>query len=74
MLTAADVNSFSSNDKVEWHLRKIEEKIVDAAMYGGRSITIQLVASKAVMERLANLLVYYGYDVKLDDRIIRIGW
>ena len=74
MLTAADANSFSFNDKVEWHLRKIEEKIVETAMCGGKSITIQLVASKAVMERLANLLVYYGYNVKLDCRIIRIGW
>ena len=74
MLTAADVKSFSSNDKVEWHLKKIEEKIVDAAMCGKKSVTIQLVASKAVMERLANLLVYYGYGVKLDGRIIRIGW
>lgn len=74
MLTAADANSFSFNDKVEWHLRKIEEKITETAMCGGKSVTIQLVASKAVMERLANLLVYYGYDVKLDCRMMRIGW
>lgn len=74
MLTAADVNSFSFNDKVEWHLRKIEEKITETAMCGGKSVTIQLVASKAVIERLANLLVYYGYNVNLDYRIMKIGW